>query len=142
MFKPALVMRYQNKKKVKIPVKLCDLGPLRRPSASVSSSVSPDCCVDLAKWCTEGPGAAGGVSHDISLLLGLSLLLAVCQLQLLTLSELLPINGNCHVSMNVTLPASWPSVCKFPVTHRGPSMRAVLFHPVSQSLLPFQNRLS
>lgn len=45
-------------------------------------------------------------------------LLAIYQLQLLTLRKTLPINGSCHVSTeHDTFSLLAMSVCRFPVTH-------------------------
>lgn len=65
-------------------------------------------------------------------------LLAMCQLQLLTLSKRLHINGNCHVSTeHDTSCLLAVSVCKFLVTHSGVPVWGLFFsiQPLSLSWL-------
>lgn len=75
----------------------------------------PDCCVDLAKWSTGGPGAAVGMSYGhLTSLPGFPSSLLVVSSSFSPSVSCFTLMAIVTSQLNMTLPASWPVCLQIP----------------------------
>lgn len=112
-------------------------------SLSLLVCLPPDCYVDLAKWSTEGPGAAMGMSYGhLTSLPGFPSSLLVVSSSFSPSVSCFTLMAIVTSQLNMTLPASWPVCLQIPSDTQG-SQREGCSFPSSLSVsLAFSNLIA